>query len=107
MFLERIVDGFYQGLGRNLPESIPILGVLLLCTSIYTWFWSYSQEHRIPWVMDMGWFLFTAWVFILPYYILKVEGRQGWSRIGLFCLTYFAAYATGWAILIWTQVLVR
>lgn len=105
LFLERIVDGFYQGLGRKLPDTVPILGAALLITSLYTWFWSYSQQHHIAWVMDMGWFMFAAWVFILPYYILKTEGRRGWSRIGLFCLTYGAAYATGWAILIWTQVL--
>jgi hypothetical protein len=105
LFLERIVAGLYQGLDRDLPDPIPVLGTVLLMTSLYTWFWCYSQERRIPWVMDMGWFLFAAWIVILPYYILKVEGRGGWSRIGLFSLTCFAAYATGWAVLIWTRLL--
>lgn len=75
-----------------------------MVSSLYAWFWAYSQGRRIAWVMDMGWFLFAAWIILLPYYILKAEGRRGWSRIGLFCLTYLAAFATGWATLIWTQL---
>ena len=69
------------------------------------WFWDYSRRHRVTWVLDMGCFLLVAWVIIVPYYLLKREGRRGLGRIGLFCLTYVAAWATGLAITIWTRVL--
>ena len=105
LFLGRLIDGFYQGLGRAAPRSLPILVAIFMVSSLYAWFWSYSQEHRITSVMDMGWFLFSAWIVLLPYYILKTEGRAGWSCIGLFCLTYVAAFAAGWATLIWTQLI--
>jgi hypothetical protein len=107
IFLERIVDGLYQGLSRELPDSVPILGVLFVMTSLYAWFWSYSQSHRVAWVMDMGWFLFIAWLIILPYCIIRAEGRPGWARVGLFCLTYLGAFVTGWATLLWTQLVFR
>jgi hypothetical protein len=107
LFLERIVDGLYQGLGRELPPSAPFLGTVFMLSSLYAWFWSYSRAQRVPWVMDMGWLLFAAWMIVLPYYILKTEGRKGLGRIGLFCFLNFAAFAVGWATLIWTQLLLR
>jgi hypothetical protein len=40
-----------------------------------------------------------------PYYILKREGRAGFGRIGLFSLTWFAAWATGRAVAVWMRVI--
>jgi len=104
LFLSPVVSGLYGGLGRGLPEAFPILSTLFLATSVCAWFWDYSHRYRIPWVMDMGWFLFAAWVLLIPYYILRAEGRRGLGRIGLFCLTYFAAWACGWATQVWTRL---
>jgi hypothetical protein len=56
--------------------------------------------------MDMGWLLMIAWPVVLPYYIVKAEGKRGLSRIGLFCLLYFGAMMTEMAISIWLRVLV-
>jgi hypothetical protein len=36
---------------------------------------------------------------------VKHEGWRGLARIGLFLLTYFAAWATGLAVRIWVRVL--
>jgi hypothetical protein len=107
LFLDRIVDGLYQGLGRELPPALPLLGVVCMLSSLYAWFWFYSQSQRVPWPMDMGWLIFAAWMVVIPYYILKTEGRRGWGRIALFCFVYFAAFMAGWATLIWTQLLLR
>jgi hypothetical protein len=49
--------------------------------------------------------LLAVWIIIVPYYVLKREGRPGLGRIGLFCLTYVAAWATGLAIRVWIRVL--
>ena len=104
LFVESIVNGFYRGAGRELPGPIPTLWALFLVVSLYAWFWSYSRAFRIPWPMDIGWLLLMAWPFVLPYYIVKAEGRAGWGRLALFCFTYFAAAMTGWATAVWTQV---
>jgi hypothetical protein len=105
LFLERVVDGFYQALGRESPNGFGLLTTTFLAMSLCAWFWSYSHAHRIAWVMDMGWFTLAAWIFVLPYCIVRAEGRSGLARIGLFCVTALAAWATGWATLVWTQVL--
>ena len=106
IFVPQLVSGIYQGMGRDLPDAFPLLSTVALWLSVVAWFSLYSQEHRVPWVLDMGWFLFGAWVIVVPYYILKREGRAGLGRIALFCFTWLAAWAASWAVLIRTQVLV-
>jgi hypothetical protein len=105
MFLQHCVNGLYEGLERPVPEAWLVLSSVCLAMSVTAWFWHYSRSLRIAWVLDMGWFLLGAWVIIVPYYVLKREDKRGLSRIGLFCLTYFAAWATGVAIRTWVRVL--
>ena len=56
--------------------------------------------------MDMGWFVFTAWIVVVPYFVLKAEGRSGLGRLALFCFTYFAAWMLGWAVQIWARLVI-
>ena len=105
VFGPQVVSGFYQGVGRQLPDAVPLLSSLALWLSIAAWFSLYSREHHVPWVLDMGWFL-LAWVVVVPYCILKHEGRRGLGRIALFAFMWLAARAVNWAVLIWVQVLV-
>jgi hypothetical protein len=101
LFLAQAVDGFYGGIGRPLPPAFPTLTSACVAMSVVVWFDKFSQRQGIPWVLDMGCFLLVAWIIIVPYYLLKSEGKRGVGRIALFCLTYFAAWATGTAIRIW------
>ena len=105
LFLARVVDGVYHGIGREAPGPLTVLGALAVGVSLHAWFWWYSRDHRIAWPMDMGWLLISAWPLVLPYYIVRAEGRAGWGRIALFAFTYFAAWMTGWAASIWARVL--
>jgi hypothetical protein len=105
LFLSNVVSAFYAGLGQPTPDAWPFLSMLSISMSVLAWFWSYSRYHRIAWVLDMAWFVLYAWMIIVPYYLLKREGRRGLARIGLFCLTYFAAWATGIAVRVWVRVL--
>jgi hypothetical protein len=104
LFLAQAADGFYGGLGRPLPPVFAPLTSACVGMSVVAWFHDFSRRQRIPWVLDMGWFLLVAWIVIVPYYLVKTEGKLGVGRIGLFCLTYFAAWATGTAIRIWLLV---
>jgi hypothetical protein len=105
LFLSQIVGAVYGGLEREAPEGWTLLSPISVSVSIVAWFWSYSRQNRIGWVLDMGWFVMAAWAIVVPYYLLKREGRRGLGRIGLFLLTYFAAWATGVAVRIWVRVL--
>jgi hypothetical protein len=105
IFLSTVTNGIYEGLQREVPEQLVALFPLALVVSLAAWFWSYCLDHRLEWLLDMGWFLLLAWFLLMPYYLVKHEGRRGLGRIGLFLLTYFAAWASGWAVSIWTRVL--
>ena len=105
LFMQQVVGSFYEGLQREIPPALAILASVLLPLCLVAWFSIYSRERRVPWVMDMGWFILAAWVIVIPYYILKREGRAGLARIGLFCFTWFAAWATGRAVAVWMRVI--
>jgi hypothetical protein len=105
VFVPQVVSGVYQGLGRQLPDAFPVLSGLAQWLSIAAWFSLYCREHRVPWVVDMGWFL-LAWVVVVPYCILRYEGRHGLGRIALFAFMWVAAWAVNRAVLIWVRVLV-
>jgi hypothetical protein len=106
LFVPRVAEGLYAGLGRELPDAFGALATLLLFVSVAVWFWFYCRTHHLPWIMDMGWFLMLAWPIVVPYYVISREGRRGLLRIGLFLLTYLAAWATGWATAIWARLLI-
>jgi hypothetical protein len=61
LVVREVVSRFYEGFQRHVPDALPILSPLFLCLSIIAWFSIYCQKHHIPWVLDMGWFLFGAW----------------------------------------------
>jgi hypothetical protein len=94
------VGGVYAGMGRDLPESFFFLGSFCVSMSVVVWFWSYSRLHHIAWVLDMGWFLLIAWIVVVPYYLLKYEGKRGLRRIGLFGLVYVFAWLLGVGLVI-------
>jgi len=94
------VSGVYTAIGRELPESFSVLGNFCVSMSVVVWFWSYSRLHRIAWVLDMGWFLLVAWIVVVPYYLLKYEGKRGLRRIGLFGLVYVVAWLLGVGLVI-------
>ncbi len=105
IFVTHVADGLYLGLGRTPPDTLEPLSALALIACVWAWFAAYSARHGIRWPLDLGCFLAIAWPFLLPYYVLRTEGRRGWGRIGLFCFTYFTAWLVGVAITIWCRVL--
>ncbi len=98
------VGGAYAALERDLPESFFLLGSFCVSMSVVVWFWNYSRRHDIAWVHDMGWFLLISWIVVVPYYLLKHEGKRGLRQIGLFCLAYLAAWLLGVGLVIAMRV---
>ena len=105
LFVPRVVEGVYFGTGRPVPAPVSVLASLALFASLAAWFWSYSRSQRLDWVMDMGLFLLVAWPVVIPYYVLKREGWRGLLRLGLFLVTYLAAWAAGIATAVWARLL--
>ncbi len=95
LLIWNVVGGLYAGLGRDVPDAVVTLATLCVSMSVIVWFWTYSRQHQIGWVLDMGWFLLVAWPVVVPYYLLRYEGKRGLRRIGLFCLAYFVTFVLG------------
>ena len=96
IFVPRIAEGVYSGLGRDVPPALDLLATLWLFMSVAKWFWGYSRAHGVSWPMDMGWFLLLAWFVVVPCYIISRERWKGLRRIALFLLAIVAALAAEW-----------
>jgi hypothetical protein len=62
------------------------------------WFINDSRKHGAPWFnkyMDMGMYLYIAWIFIVPYYLFRTRGWKAIYIIGLLFGIYFGAYIIG------------
>jgi len=55
--------------------------------------------------LDMGMFLYIAWIFIIPYYLFKTHGWKALYTIVLFIGVYFGAYIAGIIIHLITSIL--
>jgi len=54
-----------------------------------------SRGRGLSWVFDMGLFLYVAWPFILPYYVVKTRGTKGLLVILSFVAVYVGASIAG------------
>ena len=105
ILIPRLIDAVYRGLDRDPPDPIGILGYLLLLGAIVTWFQSYCRALRISLPMDMGWFLLLGWPFVVPYFMIRHEGRRGLGRLAAFVAVWVSAAAVGLAVTVWTAVI--
>ena len=61
-------------------EPNPGLTLLYTVGSIWIigwWVTNDSRKRDLKWVYDLGLFLYLAWPFILPYYLIKTRGARG------------------------------
>jgi hypothetical protein len=54
-----------------------------------------SRSRGVGWVFDMGLFLYIAWPFVMPYYLLKTRGAKGLLLILAFAGVYVGALIAG------------
>ncbi len=101
-----VIAGVYRGIGRDAPDVLPFLNTFLIFCGVAAWFRSYCRALRVSLPMDMGWALILAWPVVVPYFILKREGRRGLRRLGLFIVAWLAAALVGVATSLITSVVV-
>jgi hypothetical protein len=60
-----------------------VLGwALLLFMVAWTYDDSLRRTHYWP-AYHYGWWLFTAWPFVLGHYLIRTRGRRGWAMLAL------------------------
>ena len=94
-FTSEIGEGFY-----SVTEGEPPRGFTVASGIGFLWIlgWWLRRDHRlrnIPWIYDMGMFLFMVWPFIMPYYLIKSRGARGLLGILGFAAAYIGALIVG------------
>lgn len=91
----QFLSGVYVARGIETPPMFQILNRYGFLWIIGWWLWNDSKKRQIPWVYDMGFFLYLIWPFILPYHLLKSRGAKGLLSIAGFILVYTVAAVAG------------
>jgi len=95
LFVTQCVNGFYLAGQAEPPPAFTLLYALGLLWTIGRWMRRDSVKRGVAWVFDMGLFLYIAWPFVMPYYLLKTRGAKGLLPILAFVGAYFGALVAG------------
>ena len=98
LVLTQIATGAYGASGLEPPASFTFINTFGFLWIIGWWLRVDSERRGMGWVFDMGLFLYIAWPFILPYYVLKSRGPKGLLAILCFVAVYIGATLVGVAL---------
>ena len=97
LFVTQIINGFNDA--RNSYSEISNFWyVLAFYWALGWWFITDSRKHGAGWAggyMDMGMFLYIAWIFLVPYYLFKTRGWKALYTLMLFLGISIGAYIVG------------
>lgn len=102
VIVTQIISGFYLAHRLDPPPAYTFLYSLSFLWLIGWWVKSDSRKHGIAWVMDMGFFLYVAWVFFMHYYLIKTRGVKGLLYLLAFIMVY--VFATGFGVMIYVII---
>jgi len=88
--------GALQARHADIPGPSTLLQYVVLFCLIGYWLDVDSREKRTFRVWDMGFFLYVAWPFILPYYLVKTRGiKRALLTLLLITVVYVGASLAG------------
>jgi hypothetical protein len=98
LVVTRIIAGIYTASGTEQPRAYLLLYPLSFLWILGLWLQKDSRKNGAPWVFDMGFFLYQAWLIIMPYYLYKTRGGKAYPPIFAFIGIYIGADLIGQAI---------
>jgi hypothetical protein len=82
-------------------QPSPIMGLLVTSAPavvVVLWLQKDARRTGVGAVQDLGYFLWLAWPFVVPWYAFRTRGRSGWKlTLGLFVLI-MASYLTWFVV---------
>src|SRR5688500_14704187 len=91
-FVSTFIGTLYAVGGIELPYTIELVSQVAGIWLIWLWFMSDSRDHGVTWPMDMGMFLFAAWIFVIPYHLFKTRRIAGVLPILTFVFVVISAW---------------
>jgi hypothetical protein len=95
LIVTQLISGVYLASGRETPPTFAAVYVFGFLWMIGWWLRDDSKRREIRWVYDIGFFLYLAWPFVLPYYLLKSRGLKGILAVLAFIGVYIRATVLG------------
>lgn len=98
LFIAQFIYGF-SAVRVGFSESSYYWYLFTFYWALSWWFLNDSRNQSAAWVdgyMDVGMFLYIAWIFFVPYYLFKTRGwKKALLMIGIFLGIFFGAYILG------------
>ena len=95
LVISQIGRGFYFASADEPPPAFTLINALGFLWIIGWWLRRDSPKRSIARIYDIGMFLYVAWPFIMPYYLLKTRGGRGLLVILGFVGAYLGAVLVG------------
>ncbi len=100
IFFSQFVETLYASQQSDTPYLWYVLSPIAFVWLVWWWLMDDSRKRGIRWVMDLGMFLYIAWILVLPYHLFKTRGWSGILPILFFILS--AMLGTGIAVFVWS-----
>lgn len=91
-FFAQFISTMYSAYENTFPLLFEFLYPIAYLWLVGWWLKEDSRRTGVRWPIDLGMFLYVAWVFIVPYHLLKTRGLKGF--IGIF--SFVAILFAGW-----------
>ncbi|MBC8031397.1 MAG: hypothetical protein H7Z16_14905 [Pyrinomonadaceae bacterium] len=75
--LTQVAQGVYLASDFEPNPALTLLYTFGFIWIIGWWLMTDSRKREVKWVFDMGLFLYLAWPFVMPYYLIKTRGARG------------------------------
>jgi len=95
LIIGQIIEIVYAINGASPPEVFEFLYPFAFLGLVCWWLQKDSTRTGVNWPLDMGMFLYQAWILVLPYHLIKTRGIRGLIDISIFTV----ALVTAWILL--------
>jgi len=101
-FITNFVGNIYSAYEIELPADFEFLSRIALTWLLWWWLKEDSKRTEVSWPLDLGFFLYVAWIVIIPYHLFATRGLKGFVGI----LSFIGAFAAGWLAAVLVIVLI-
>lgn len=83
----QFVEVMYAELLLEPPWAWTLLSSVGFVWVVCSWLQDDSRKREIRWPLDLGMFVYVAWVLVLPYHLLRTRGLAGVIPVMYFILS--------------------
>jgi hypothetical protein len=101
LLIAQVGAALYQAHDMQIPGPVFAVNYVVLLTALGVWLERDNRQYRALLVWDLGFFLYLAWVIVVPYYLIKTRGfKRGLVIVAAWVSAYIVAYFVGLVIFI-------